>query len=71
LGLVIALGYPTFPVSQPSVCRVLEQCGFKVKGDKDLPEPFKGIIDNRQLELSFSPFTTITESVNPKEITGI
>lgn len=57
-----------FPVSQPSVGRILEQCGFKLKGEKPLTEPFRGIIDNRQLELTFSPFTTITESVKPKEI---
>jgi transposase len=57
-----------FSVSQPSVGRILERCGFKVKGEKPLTEPFKGIIDNRQLELTFSPFTTVTESVKPKEI---
>ena len=57
-----------FPVSQPSVGRILERCGFKVKGEKPLTEPFKGIIDNRQLELTFSPFTIVAESVKPKEI---
>lgn len=54
-------------VSQRSVGRILEQCGFKVKGEKPLTEPFKGTIDDRQLEFTFSPFTTIAESVRPKE----
>jgi transposase len=56
-----------FPISQPSVGRILEQCGFKVKGGKPLTEPFKGIIDERQLKFNFSPFATIAESVKPKE----
>ena len=56
-----------FPISQPSVGRILEQCGFKVKGGKPLTEPFKGIIDERQLKFNFSPFATIAGSVKPKE----
>ncbi|MEK7868343.1 MAG: putative transposase, partial [Candidatus Omnitrophota bacterium] len=56
-----------FPISQPSVGRILEQCGFKVKGGKPLTEPFKGIIDERQLKFTFSPFATIAGSVKPKE----
>jgi len=56
-----------FPVSQPSVGRILEQCGFKIKGERLLTEPFKGIIDDRQLELNFSPFTAMVESEEPQE----
>lgn len=56
-----------FPISQPSVGRILEQCGFKVKGERPLTEPFKGIIDERQLKFTFSPFATIARSVEPKE----
>jgi transposase len=56
-----------FPISQPSVGRILEQCGFKVKGGKPLTEPFKGIIDERQLKFNFSPFATIAGYVKPKE----
>jgi len=56
-----------FPISQPSVGRILEQCGFKVKGEKSLTEPFKGIIDDRQLELTFSPFPAIVEPEESKE----
>ena len=56
-----------FPISQPSVGRILEQCGFKVKGGKPLTEPFKGIIDERQLKFNFSPFVPIAGSLKPKE----
>ena len=54
-------------IDHRSVGRILEQCGFKVKGGKPLTEPFKGIIDERQLKFNFSPFATIAESVKPKE----
>ena len=54
-------------IDHRSVGRILEQCGFKVKGEKPLTEPFKGIIDERQLRLTFSPFATIARSVKPKE----
>ncbi len=56
-----------FPISQPSVGRILEQCGFKAKGARPLAEPFKGIIDDRQMELPFSSFTTISAPVEPEE----
>jgi len=55
-------------IDHRSVGRILEKCGFKLKGEKPLTEPFKGIIDNRQLELTFSPFPIIAEFVKPKEI---
>jgi len=54
-------------IDHRSVGRILEQCGFKIKGEKPLTEPFKGIIDERQLRLTFSPFATIARSVKPKE----
>ena len=57
-----------FPISQPSVGRVLEQCGFKPKGEKPLSEPFKDLIDDRQRELIFSPFTKPVEPGEPKEL---
>jgi len=56
-----------FPISQPSVGRILEQCGFKVKGERPLTEPFKGIVDERQLKFTFSPFATIARPVKAKE----
>jgi len=56
-----------FSISHPSVGRILEQCGFKVKGERPLTEPFKGIIDDRQMELPFSSFTSILEPVKLKE----
>lgn len=55
-----------FSISHPSVGRVLEQCGFKLKGERPLMEPFKNVIDDHQLELTFSPFTTTAEP-GPKE----
>jgi len=54
-------------ISQRSVGRILEQCGFKAKGGRPLAEPFKGIIDHRQMELPFSSFTPISDPVEPKE----
>lgn len=54
-------------ISQRSVGRILEQCGFKVKGEKPLTEPFKGIIDDRQMELPFSSFTPMLYPVKPRE----
>ena len=42
-------------IDHRSVGRILEQCGFKVKGGKPLTEPFKGIIDERQLKFNFAP----------------
>ena len=54
-------------ISQRSVGRILEQCGFKVKGEKPLTEPFKGIIDDRQMELPFYSFTPMLYPVKPKE----
>ena len=55
-------------IDHRSVGRVLEQCGFKVKGEKPLAEPFKGIVTDCQLELYFPPFATaIAEPVGPKE----
>jgi len=54
-------------ISQRSVGRILEQCGFKIKGEKPLTEPFKGIIDDRQMELPFSSFTPMLCPVKPKE----
>lgn len=54
-------------ISQRSVGRILEQCGFKVKGERPLTEPFKGIIDDRQMELPFSSFTSILDPVKLKE----
>jgi len=54
-------------IDHRSVGRILEKCGFKIKGEKPLTEPFKGIIDERQLRLTFSPFATIAGSVKPKE----
>jgi transposase len=54
-------------IDHRSVGRILEQCGFKVKGEKPLTEPLKDIIDDRQLELNFSHFTTIAEPVKPME----
>ncbi len=56
-----------FPISQPSVGRILEQCGFKAKGERPLTEPFKGIIDDRQMELPFSSFTPMLDPVKPKQ----
>lgn len=55
-------------ISQPSVGRVLEQCGFKPKGEKPLSEPFKDLIDDRQRELIFSPFTKPVEPEEQKEL---
>lgn len=54
-------------ISQRSVGRILEQCGFKVKGERPLTEPFKGIIDDRQMELPVSSFPPILETVKLKE----
>lgn len=56
-----------FSISHPSVGRILEQCGFKVKLERPLTEPFKGIIDDRQRELPFSSFTPMLYPVQPKE----
>jgi len=56
-----------FSISQPSVGRILEKCGFKVKGERPLTEPFKGIIDDRQMGLPFSSFTPMLYPVKPKE----
>ena len=56
-----------FSISQPSVGRILEKCGFKVKGERPLTEPFKGIIDDRQMELPFCSFTQVLYPVKPKE----
>ena len=57
-----------FSISQPSVGRVLEQCGFKPKGEKPLSEPFKDLIDDRQRKLIFSPFTKPVEPEEQKEL---
>ena len=54
-------------VSQRSVGRILEQCGFKVKGEKPLTEPFKSIIDDHQIELNLSPFPAAVKPEEPKE----
>lgn len=56
-----------FSISHPSVGRVLEQSGFKLKGERPLAQPFKGVIDDRQLELGlFSP-PTITQPAKLNE----
>jgi transposase len=56
-----------FSISHPSVGRILEKCGFKVKLERPLTEPFKGIIDDRQRELPFSSFTQVLYPVQPRE----
>ncbi len=58
-----------FSISHSSVSRILEQCGFKLKGERPLIEPFEDFIDELQMEPPFSSFSPISDSLKPKQIT--
>lgn len=57
-----------FSISHSSVSRILEQCGFKLKGERRAIEPFEDIINELQMEPPFSSFSPISDSLKPKQI---
>ncbi len=57
-----------FSISQPSVGRILHQCGFKENGERPDSQPLKDIIDDNQLRLSFFSFAEIEPSVRSTEV---